>query len=297
MENKIIVEEDISLRIDKYLSNKFPEFSRTFISNSIIKVNNKIVKPSYKIVKDDEIVLETEEILDFDLTKCDKKLDIVYEDDDIIVINKEYNMVVHPGSGNKDQTLVNCLYNYLGEDYKSLDLTRPGIVHRLDKETSGLMVVAKTEYSQQKLIKQFSKRSVCKYYYAIVKNIMSEKEGVIDKNITRDKKSRTKFTTSEKEGKTAITEFNVIQNFSDSSLVNVHIITGRTHQIRVHFLSINHPVVGDSIYSRKTSTSLMLQSYHLEFNHPVSKKRMVFNIDLDPRLKEYILERDPNFSL
>ncbi len=296
-----IVEEEFSNhRVDKYLSIKNPELSRSLISSSIIKVNNKEVKPSFKIKENDNISLEWEEIIKDKIVANNIPLNIIYEDEYIIVINKDYDMVVHPGFANYDNTLVNALAYYLGDSYIDMekDSLRCGIVHRLDKETSGVMVVAKTLEAKERLVRQFAKRRVTKYYYAIVKNMINEKEGFIDTNIARDKKVRTRFTTSEKEGKEALTEYNLIQNFDDSALLNIHLLTGRTHQIRVHFQSINHPLIGDSIYNKKDKkNNLMLQSYYLKFKHPFTKEIMEFKLDLNDRLKEYCLSKDSHFSL
>lgn len=292
MKSSFIADED-KVRVDAFLAKKILELSRSQIQEANIYVNNKKVKVSTKLNIDDEVLIEYEIPKDEEIEKTNINLNIIFEDDYIIVINKYYNLVVHPGSGNKNNTLVNALAHYLGDDYINLsDDLRPGIVHRLDKETSGLMVIAKTKEAFNILKDSFKNHEVRKRYLAIVENLFDKKRGKISTNIIRDPKSRIKYkATAKDEGKSAKTEYTLIQNFSDSALIKVNLLTGRTHQIRVHLKSINHPILGDNIYNPKSKwEKLMLCSVDLEFNHPITKEALSFSIKPSPHLDEYIKE-------
>ena len=261
-------------RIDAYLTRYVTNASRNKVQLAIaagnVTVNGRVVKPSKKVLPNDEIICKLLKFPPIQLIPQDIPLEIGYEDDDLLVVNKPWGMCTHPGVGNRDQTLVNALLYHLGardiididvdddeedEDanfgdeivYLS-DAIRPGIVHRLDKDTSGLLVVSKNEVAMRKLQAQFVDRSISRYYYAIVWGTFKDKIGTFEGNIGRSTRDRKKFAVLKNDGKFAITDYEVIEEFSIASLVKIKLRTGRTHQIRVHFSHNNHPVFGDSYY-------------------------------------------------
>ncbi len=266
--------------------------------STLILLNGKKAKKSSKIKENDRVEIRYVEETFEGLKKEDIPLDIIYEDDDILVINKEQGMVVHPGSGVNEGTLCNALLNLYGEDFStSDDSVRPGIVHRLDKDTSGVMVIAKNREAHLALTKEFSEHTNEKYYCAIAKGFFSESSGYIERRIVRDKNNRKKFTVTDNksEGKDALTKFRVISQNSEYAFLILRLYTGRTHQIRVHLSSINHPVLGDPIYSRVDKkykdATLMLHSLRLVIHHPRSGEKMVFRAPLPERFNE-ILESE-----
>ena len=266
--------------------------------STLILLNGKKAKKSSKIKENDRVEIRYVEETFEGLKKEDIPLDIIYEDDDILVINKEQGMVVHPGSGVNEGTLCNALLNLYGEDFStSDDSVRPGIVHRLDKDTSGVMVIAKNREAHLALTKEFSEHPNEKYYCAIAKGFFSESSGYIERRIVRDKNNRKKFTVTDNksEGKDALTKYRVISQNSEYAFLILRLYTGRTHQIRVHLSSINHPVLGDPIYSRVDKkykdATLMLHSLRLVIHHPRSGEKMVFRAPLPERFNE-ILESE-----
>ncbi len=266
--------------------------------STLILLNGKKAKKSSKIKENDRVEIRYVEETFEGLKKEDIPLDIIYEDDDILVINKEQGMVVHPGSGVNEGTLCNALLNLYGEDFStSDDSVRPGIVHRLDKDTSGVMVIAKNREAHLALTKEFSEHTNEKYYCAIAKGFFSESSGYIERRIVRDKNNRKKFTVTDNksEGKDALTKFRVISQNSEYAFLILRLYTGRTHQIRVHLSSINHPVLGDPIYSRVDKkykdATLMLHSLRLVIHHPRNGEKMVFRAPLPERFNE-ILESE-----
>lgn len=266
--------------------------------STLILLNGKKAKKSSKIKENDRVEIRYVEETFEGLKKEDIPLDIIYEDDDILVINKEQGMVVHPGSGVNEGTLCNALLNLYGEDFStSDDSVRPGIVHRLDKDTSGVMVIAKNREAHLALTKEFSEHTNEKYYCAIAKGFFSESSGYIERRIVRDKNNRKKFTVTDNksEGKDALTKYKVISQNSEYAFLILRLYTGRTHQIRVHLSSINHPVLGDPIYSRVDKkykdATLMLHSLRLVIHHPRSGEKMVFRAPLPERFNE-ILESE-----
>jgi len=272
MKKGIQVEEN-SRRLDIYLSEKFKDYSRSFlqklIKNGFVKVNsNKVLKADLKLKAGDIVEIEfPEKKKIFD--KLENFLEIVYEDDSILVINKPAGLCVHPaGKFSLEPTLV----DFLGRQEKGLD--RSGIVHRLDRDTSGIMVIAKTPQAQFSLMKQFQKRMVKKTYLGIVHGIFSYKEYEISAPIMRSDKDRKKFCIGP--GRDAVTEFKVLKCFNNYSLLEIYPQTGRTHQIRVHLSSIGHPIVGDKLYGNKKDDAprQMLHSYKLKLFHPEEKKQM-----------------------
>lgn len=266
------------------LINNF--FSRSQIQKLIkeqkIIVNNVVVKNKYLIKLNDEI-----KILDFDDKQKDLKLkpeniklDIIFEDEDLLVINKPRGMVVHPGNGNYKHTLVNALLFYT-KNLSSINQIRPGIVHRIDKNTSGLLLVAKNNFVHRKLSLQLEHHTIKREYKALVNGLIKEDKGKIIAPISRSKINPLKMTIDVKNGKEAETYFSVIKRFKNVTLVKINLKQGRTHQIRVHFEYINHPIVGDLLYSannKNISDGQILHAYKISFFHPRNNKKMVFTV-------------------
>ena len=275
-------------RLDKAVALLNSELSRSFITKLIdegkITVNGKVEKPSFKVKENDEI--ELEEIVDVksDIKEEDIPLDIVYEDDDILVINKAQGMVVHPANGHYSGTLVNALM-FLEESLSSINgIIRPGIVHRIDKDTSGLLCVAKNDNAHHFLAEQLKDHTMAREYMALVRGVIKESSGTIEMPIGRDKKDRQKMAVT-KEGKPAITHFVVVERFANHTLVKCQLVSGRTHQIRVHMSAIGYPVEGDPLYAGKNYDKLykngqLLVAFKLKLIHPTTKKEMVFEIPL-----------------
>ena len=282
----MIVEEE-NIRIDTYLSNKL-DISRSKIQKLIdeekVTVNGKVIKSNYKTKLNDEIEIDDE--LDFDITvePVEIPLDIVYEDEYLMIINKPSGLVVHPAPGHYDDTLVNGLLFYLNKD-KTKNI-RPGIVHRLDKDTSGLMVVAKDEKTMELLSEMISKKEVERKYLAIVDGVIKENTATIDAPIGRDPSNRQKMAINPT-GKHAITHIKVIERFKNNTFIECLLDTGRTHQIRVHLSYINHRVTNDPVYGEGNEFGQMLHSYSIKFIHPITKKELFF--EQDPP-KEFIEE-------
>lgn len=275
---------DKKVRCDVFLSEKISNLSRTSIQKLIkekfIFVNGKNIKPNIILNIGDEISVSIPEKKEIKLVAEEIDLDIVYEDDYIIIINKPRNMVVHPAAGNEEHTLVNALLNHC--KLSMVNSERPGIVHRLDKDTTGLIICAKDDETHLKLVDMFSKRDISKKYLAICNGSFSKESGFIDKPIGRDEKDRKKMSVKSKSGKEALTEYNILTSNLKYSLVDVILHTGRTHQIRVHFSSLNHPIVGDDTYGNKNekieANGQMLHSYYLEFSHPITKENLSFTV-------------------
>lgn len=276
MEQLIVSTEDKGIRIDKYISLKLENISRAniqkMIENGDILVNGKNVKVSYKVEENDEIKITFEEPKESHLEAEDIPLNIVYEDEDIIVVNKQKGLVVHPGNGNPNGTLVNAIMSHCKDSLSGIGgEIRPGIVHRLDKDTSGLLIIAKNDEAHLNIAEQIKNHEVKKTYLALVRGRIKETEATIDMPIARDEKNRIKMAV-DKKGKSAITHFKVIKKYENYTFLEVNIETGRTHQIRVHLSKIGFPIVGDSVYSNGKNPfgveGQMLHSYRLEFKHP-----------------------------
>ena len=279
---EIIVEENKKERIDKYLANT-TDFSRSkiqkLIENEKILVNGEVVSNNYKVSLNDiiEIIGTIEESRE--LKPSNIPLDIVYEDNDLLVINKKSGMVVHPAPGNYEDTLVNAL---VGKYELSHSDTRPGIVHRLDKDTSGLMLVAKNDFTHEKLSKMIQEKVVERYYLALVNGTFNHETGTIDAPIGRDPKFREKMTVTNINSKNAITHFKVLERYKNYTLIECKLETGRTHQIRVHMKYINHPVVNDPLYSKIVSDNdfgQLLHSYKIKFPHPRTLEVLEFQVE------------------
>lgn len=285
MESKLIIDvsdEETGERIDSFLSGK-TDFTRTRIQQLIkdknITVNGKPTKSSYKIEENDEITIEVPEVETTEINPENIKIDIVYEDSDIAVINKQAGMVVHPAHGHYSGTLVNALLYHIKDLSGINGEIRPGIVHRLDKDTSGLIVIAKNDKVHTALTEMFQEKKIRKTYLAILKGKLNKSEGKIVTQIGRDKNDRKKMTVIDDitKGKNAITNYRIISQNNLFTLVKVNIETGRTHQIRVHMRYLGYPILGDSVYGRKDNEKRqMLHAYKLEFIHPVTGRQMEF---------------------
>ncbi|MBQ0008687.1 MAG: RluA family pseudouridine synthase [Firmicutes bacterium] len=286
---KIRINKDLeNIRLDKALSLLLEDVSRSKIQEhldaGLILVNSKKEKASYKLRENDEITVEDFPVQSLEVEAEDIPLDIVYEDDDVMVINKPKGLVVHPGAGNNEHTLANAL-KFHSDSLSSLNGDfRPGIVHRIDKDTAGLLVVAKNDAAHAFLANQLSDHTLGRKYYALVLGVIKENEGKIIAPIGRDKKYRQRMAVDMMNGKDAETSFNVIERFKDSTLVECILKTGRTHQIRVHMDYIGHPVIGDPVYGKGNRSfyddGQLLFAHEIHFVHPETKKEMTFSVDL-----------------
>lgn len=284
-----------AVRIDAFLaSQRDIELSRSKIKKLIlagtVRVNNETVPAHYRIKSGDVITVQYEEVSEPDVVAEDIPLDILYEDDDLIVLNKPAGLVVHPGAGNATHTLVNALKYHADSVSTRGGIVRAGIVHRLDKDTSGLMVIAKNDWTHERLSRQFKDRSVHKVYTVLVKGVVQHDAGKCDVAIGRGRVFRTKQIVRPVDGKEAFTEFRVLQRFQKASLLEVKIHTGRTHQIRVHMAHLGFPVFGDRVYGY-ASPLINRQCLHasfLEFYHPRAKKRMQFSAPLPDDMQQII---------
>lgn len=293
---ELIVEESTE-RLDKYLSNVL-DISRSKVQNLIkqdkVKVNGKTEKESFKVSNGDRI--EVDDDLDFsiDVEPENLKLDIVYEDPYLMIVNKESGMVVHPAPGNYNHTLVNAVLYHLGKG-KTKNM-RPGIVHRIDKDTSGLMVVAKTDDALEKLSLMIKNKEIERKYLAIVDGIIGPASGTIDAPIGRNPKNREKMCVTSENSRNAITHFKVLKRFKSNTLVLCKLDTGRTHQIRVHMAYIGHPITNDPLYENKNASSFgqMLHSYSIDFVHPITQKHLHFDVEPPKEFQEYLQKLENN---
>ena len=294
----VVNAEQQNKRLDVFLSEKNTELSRSNIQRLIeekkVLVNGKIEKPSYKVQENDVITQEKEKPKDIELKAQNIPLEIIYEDNDIIAINKPKGLVVHPANGNPDGTLVNAIMAICKDSLSGIGgQIRPGIVHRLDKDTSGILIVAKNDKAHINLSNQIQNREVKKTYIALVRGIVKENEATIDMPIGRSTKDRKKMAVTSK-GKNAITHIKVLNRFNEYTLLQVNIEAGRTHQIRVHLAEIGYPVVGDSVYSNgKNKFGIQGQCLHaksLDFRHPITGKQMHLEAELPQYFKNIISE-------
>ena len=290
MQTFFINEENIDKRLD-IVTSELSLLTRATIQRLIddekILVNEKKQKPSYKVQLNDKISVEIPEAVETDIKPQNIPVEIIYEDNDIIVVNKPKGMVVHPANGNPDGTLVNAMLAHCRGSLSGIGgEIRPGVVHRLDKDTSGIIVLAKNDDAHNRLSKQIQERIVIKKYIALVRGNIAEEEATINMPIARSEKDRKKMAVN-KNGKEAITHFRVLKRYGKYTLLDIKIDTGRTHQIRVHMAEIGHPVIGDQVYSNGKNEfgveGQMLHAKSLEFNHPITGKHMV----LEAKLPEY----------
>ena len=291
---QIEISEDINVRIDSYLSEKL-DYSRSkivkMISDGSILVNGKETKNSYNLKKDDVITVGEYIEQPMSIEPENIPLDIVYEDDDVIVVNKPNGMVVHPAVGNNKGTLVNALLYYSKNLSDINGEFRPGIVHRIDADTTGLLMVAKNNKAHEILAEELSKKETSRKYIALVWGVIKEDTATIDAPIGRDNTDRKKMAVTSINSKDAITHLKVLKRFKDATLVELQLETGRTHQIRVHMNYINHPVVNDPVYGRRKlidETGQCLHAYLLGFNHPKTNEYMEFRCDLPECFKNIL---------
>jgi len=289
-----IVVKEGNIRLDVYISQNFQELSRTMIQklneSGDVQVNGVKKKLSYKVQVGDNITIHIPEVKETNLKPQEIPIEVIYEDDDIIVVNKPKGLVVHPANGNPDGTLVNAIMAMCKESLSGIGgELRPGIVHRLDKDTSGLLIIAKNDKAHLAMSEQIQNRQVKKTYLALVKGIVTENDATIKMPIGRSTKDRKKMAVTPK-GKKAITHFKVLERFEKYTYLEVNIETGRTHQIRVHMAEIGHPVVGDMVYSNgKNEFNIegqMLHAHRLEFKHPITGDKMC----LEASLPEYFAD-------
>ena len=288
-----VVSDEKNVRIDKYLASK-TDYSREFIGklidNKLVFVNSKPVKASYKLEVNDEILIDDEALKeDNEIKPVYMDLDIVYEDEYLMVINKPSGLVVHPGSGNYNNTLVNGLMYYTKHLSNVGGDERPGIVHRIDKDTSGLLLIAKNNQVHEILADDFKNKRIKREYIALLDGAFPNGSATIDAPIGRDKQNREKMAVVE-DGKKAITHLKVIKRYQHYTLVSCLLETGRTHQIRVHLSYIGYPVHNDPVYSKKECTSFgqFLHSYKMNFIHPITKKEMEFVCPLPSYFQDFL---------
>ncbi|MDO4588660.1 MAG: RluA family pseudouridine synthase [Fusobacterium sp.] len=286
-------ENDKGKRIDSFLNEVIEDATRSYIQKIIdggyVEITGKKnTKSGNKLKGTETIVVNLPEDETLDLIPENIPLEIIYEDSDIVVINKAPNMVVHPAHGNYNGTLVNALLYHIKDLSTINGVIRPGIVHRLDKDTSGVIVVAKNDEAHTNLSEMFKEKTLEKTYVCIAKGIFKEKSGRIETLIGRDPRDRKKMAVVTENGKIAISNYEVLDESKNYSLVKVRIETGRTHQIRVHMKSLNHPILGDSTYGNSTDgiKRQMLHSYRLKFIHPISKKEMVVTAPIPEDFKK-----------
>ena len=298
METYIVKQEEQGKRLDAYVSNQNNELTRTAVQRLIeqekILVNGKKQKVAYKVTEGDTITIEETEAKTIELKAQEIPIDIIYEDNDIIVVNKPKGMVVHPANGNPDGTLVNAIMAICKDSLSGIGgEIRPGIVHRLDKDTSGLLIVAKNDKAHVNMSEQIKNHEVKKTYIALVRGIVKENEATIDMPIGRSRSDRKKMAV-DKNGRNAVTHIKVLKRYDKYTLLEINIETGRTHQIRVHLSHIGYPIIGDYTYSNgKNEFGVVGQCLHaksLEFKHPITGKKMKLEAPL-PDYFENILSR------
>ena len=293
----IVVEENANWRLDKIVAKKMPEFSRTriqeMINQGLVLVNQKMEKPSYKIKIGDQIEIIVVDNTDLDLEPENIPLNIFYEDNDIIVVDKPSGMIVHPSPGIVHGTLVNALL-YHCDDLSGINgVNRPGIVHRIDKETSGLLVIAKNDHAHRMLSQQLRNHDMTRSYIALVHGLIPHQHGKVDAPIGRDSKDRQKMAVTMHNSKRAVTNFTVLRRYRSMSLIECRLETGRTHQIRVHMSYIGYPVYGDPKYGWRKDDQTYGQFLHakkLGFIHPTTNKYMEFESELPEYFKQKLIQ-------
>lgn len=285
---------DIDKRLDVFMAergNLTRSASQKLLNDGLVKVNGKVISKSYKVKLNDVIEFEIPEVVESENKPQNIDIDIVYEDEHLLVVNKPRGMVVHPAAGNPDNTLVNALLYHCGDSLSGINgVIRPGIVHRIDKDTSGLLVVAKNDFAHVSLAEQIKEHSFDRYYEAVCCGRFKEDKGTVDAPIGRHPKDRKKMAIVS-DGRHAVTHYEVICNYKGFSHVKFKLETGRTHQIRVHVSSKGHPIVGDRIYGARDSLGIEGQCLHaktISFIHPVTKKLMNFDSELPDYFKSIL---------
>ncbi|WP_395894558.1 RluA family pseudouridine synthase [Bacillus safensis subsp. safensis] len=293
--NIAVSEEQTSERLDKFLSTTEPEWSRTqvqqWVKDGLIEVNGKQVKANYKVQAGDQIKVEIPDPEALDVEAEPMDLDIYYEDADVLVVNKPRGMVVHPAPGHVSGTLVNGLMAHCKDLSGINGVMRPGIVHRIDKDTSGLLMVAKNDMAHESLVNQLVAKTVTRKYTAVVHGIIQHDTGTIDAPIGRDKKDRQSMTVTKENAKQAVTHFDVIERFRDFTVVECRLETGRTHQIRVHMKYIGYPLAGDPKYGPRKTVDFNGQLLHagvLGFDHPRTGEYIEFTAPIPADMQAFI---------
>ncbi len=293
--NIAVSEEQTSERLDKFLSTTEPEWSRTqvqqWVKDGLIEVNGKQVKANYKVQAGDQIKVEIPDPEALDVEAEPMDLDIYYEDADVLVVNKPRGMVVHPAPGHVSGTLVNGLMAHCKDLSGINGVMRPGIVHRIDKDTSGLLMVAKNDSAHESLVNQLVAKTVTRKYTAVVHGIIQHDTGTIDAPIGRDKKDRQSMTVTKENAKQAVTHFDVIERFKDFTVVECRLETGRTHQIRVHMKYIGYPLAGDPKYGPRKTVDFNGQLLHagvLGFDHPRTGEYIEFTAPIPADMQGFI---------
>ena len=283
----VVKEENENERIDKFITTNHQEWSRTqvqqWIKEGHVLVNDEKVKSNYKVQLGDKIELVIPEPEVLEVLPEPMNLDIIYEDSDVIVVNKQRGMVVHPAPGHYSGTLVNGLMHHCKDLSGINGVIRPGIVHRIDMDTSGLLMVAKNDVAHESLVNQLKAKTTKRLYKAIVHGVIGHDHGTIDAPIGRDKHDRQSMTVTEENSREAVTHFTVLERFQDFTYVQCQLETGRTHQIRVHMKYIGYPIAGDPKYGPKKTLEINGQALHaavLGFNHPHTNKEMVFETEI-----------------
>ena len=294
---EIIVEEsDINKRIDVFLAKNLESFSRSYIQDLIKKgkatIGGKSIKANYRLRNGDNVVLNIPKPEPLEILPENIPLDILYEDNDVILVNKPKGMVVHPAAGHYSGTLVNALLYHCKDNLSGINgVLRPGIVHRIDMDTTGVIIACKNDNAHQNIAKQLAEHSITRRYIAIVNGNLKEDEGVVDAPIARAKNDRKKMAV-DKDGKTAVTHYKVLERLKNYTYIECVLETGRTHQIRVHMSYINHPLIGDEIYSgKKESMKLQGQCLHamvLGFIHPTTNEYMEFEAPIPEYFNEIL---------
>ena len=291
------IQENQQLRLDKYLAEQFPEQTRSYLQKLIkdgeVLVNGKNVKTGYQLSKGDEVSVNIPEPKELDVEPQKMDLDIVYEDEDVILVNKPKGMVVHPAPGHTTDTLVNGLLYHCKDNLSGINgVARPGIVHRIDRDTTGILIVCKNDMSHNSIAAQLKEHSINRRYRALVHGNLKEDSGTVEGPIGRHPIDRKKMAINEKNGKPAVTHYTVLERFGNYTLIECKLETGRTHQIRVHMTSIGHPLVGDEIYGpAKCPFKLQGQCLHamvLGFVHPRTGEYMEFSADLPEYFEELL---------
>ena len=297
MKKFIINESQNNMRLDKalvaFLNDKSRSYASKLIDEGNCFVNGKVAKASLKVNVGDEITIDIPEDKPLDVASEDIPLNIIYEDEDILIIDKPQGMVVHPSNGHWEHTLVNAILHHCHDLSGINGVIRPGIVHRIDKDTSGLICVAKNDVAHNFLAEQLKTHQMSRTYIALVRGVIKENHGTINMPIGRDSHNRQKMAVTRNNSKEAITNFDVIKRYNDNTLIQCHLVTGRTHQIRVHLSYIGYPVEGDPLYGGRSYKKLysggqLLTAVKLKLIHPRSKKEMEFETKLPDYFQDII---------